>query len=185
MIAVMIVSPLVSANVPSVKVTGPQEMGKDQSITLVIEVEHSGSDSGHYVEWVSLYIDNINGQIMYSDTVANWLYDSGNFVSDPSWTLTHEVGPPSTFDAYAEDYVVEYLVKVNCNVHGGDSGDTVTVRVKVVDEEGDDGEQDNDGTEGQDDESQDDGNGGKTALILLVVIILVLIVAGSVLVKRR
>ena len=135
LISLVIASPMVLANVPSVTITGPQQMGKDQNITLVIEVKHSGSDSTHYVEWVSLYIDNIDQQITYSEVVTNWLYNSNNFVSDPSWTLSHEVSPPLSRDGYPNDYDIEYLVEANCNIHGRSSSDTVTVRVKVEDDE--------------------------------------------------
>jgi desulfoferrodoxin (superoxide reductase-like protein) len=101
------------ANKTAVEIIAPKEVKKGTEITITLNVSHNGNNIMHYTNWV--YV-KINGK-----EYKRWEFSAFNRPEDERFSLS--------FKIIAEE-PLKIEAQGNCNVHGSQGKETVTISVK-------------------------------------------------------
>lgn len=101
------------ANKTTVELIVPEKANVGDTVTIKINVSHSGNSFLHYTEWVYLIIND--------EEVKRWEYSSSDRPEDSDFTLEYSCEIKGKVD-------VE--VKGNCNLHGSDGVVKKTIMVE-------------------------------------------------------
>ncbi len=101
------------ASKSSVRIEAPAEVAVGTTITIQLNVAHSGNNLFHYTNWVRIAV---NGS-----ELKRWEFSRKNRPENEKFILTipYTVSEPT-----------EIVAEANCNLHGSAGPTTVTVDVK-------------------------------------------------------
>ena len=101
------------ADKAAVTIEAPTTVIKGTEITIRITVMHSGNSERHYVEWIKVWVNNLE--------VQKWVYSPSNLPE----------GVPFTREIKAKSNEnLEIKAEASCNVHGGKGPAVLKIAVK-------------------------------------------------------
>ena len=110
---ILLLSTGASANKSSVKLEAPSEAKKGETVTIVVNISHNGNSYFHYTNWVSV---KANGK-----EIQRWEFAKS---SRPEGENFRKEIP------YTVNETVEIEAEANCNIHGSNGPDKITIKAK-------------------------------------------------------